>query len=196
MTINRGTFHRLGGYKWLVVVGVGVVAIAGCSSSSKSPTASTTSPTTSATPAAAATTVEVRTVSGVGAVLTNEAGHVLYMTGQDTASKIACTSSACTAIWVPLTVPKGQTPSAPSQLFGKVTTVQRPDGTTQVAFDGKPLYTFSFDHSAGVVTGNGAHDSFNGTNFTWHAAAVTGAAATTPPASTSTTPGTGTGPSY
>ncbi len=42
---------------------------------------------------------------------------------------------------------------------------------------GQTLYTFSFDHSAGQVNGDGQKDSFGGTYFTWHAATPTGTAA-------------------
>lgn len=62
--------------------------------------------------------------------------------------------------------------------------MQRPDGSSQVAFDGQPLYTFSFDRSAGQVNGDGEADSFDGVDFTWHAARPTGAA---PAGSTSPT---------
>ena len=46
----------------------------------------------------------------------------------------------------------------------------------QVTFGGKPLYTFVQDNP-GQVTGNGVMDSFDGTNFTWTAATVSGQAA-------------------
>ena len=49
----------------------------------------------------------------------------------------------------------------------------RPDGTSQVTFGGKALYSFVQD-SPGKVTGNGVSDSFGGTSFTW-TAATTGA---------------------
>jgi predicted lipoprotein with Yx(FWY)xxD motif len=46
----------------------------------------------------------------------------------------------------------------------------RPDGKTQVTFDGKPLYRFAEDASPKTVTRNGAKDTFGGKNFTWHVA--------------------------
>jgi len=46
----------------------------------------------------------------------------------------------------------------------------RPDGKTQVTFDGKPLYRFAEDSSPKNVSGNGAKDSFGGKSFTWHVA--------------------------
>jgi predicted lipoprotein with Yx(FWY)xxD motif len=67
----------------------------------------------------------------------------------------------------------------------KLATLTRPDGSKQVTLNGAPLYTFSFDHAAGDLKGNGFKDTFNGVHFTWHAATVTGAAAPAPSASAS-----------
>ena len=80
------------------------------------------------------------------------------------------------AIWIPLTVTSGQQPSAPDELSGELGTVQRPDGSSQVALDGQPLYTFSFDNDAGDANGDGEEDSFDGVDFTWHVATPTGEA--------------------
>lgn len=58
-----------------------------------------------------------------------------------------------------------------------LSTVSRPDGSTQVEFNGGPLYTFSFDHAAGDAKGENTKDSFAGTAFTWHSATTSGAVA-------------------
>jgi predicted lipoprotein with Yx(FWY)xxD motif len=118
-------------------------------------------------------TVSVQTVNGAS-VLVNQAGVALYSNDQDKTGKLQCVSSDCTAIWTPLTVPAGGQPTAASGVTGKLATVQRPDGTSQVTLDGKPLYTFSFDHGSGKVTGNGTQDSFGGTSFTWHSVTASG----------------------
>jgi predicted lipoprotein with Yx(FWY)xxD motif len=112
-----------------------------------------------------ADTVSLASVSGVGKVLVDSKGFALYSPAQENSEMIRCTGS-CTAIWSPLTV-KG-TPSDSSGL--KLGTVMRPDGKTQVTFDGKPLYRFAEDASPKTVTGNGAKDSFGGKSFTWHVA--------------------------
>jgi predicted lipoprotein with Yx(FWY)xxD motif len=124
------------------------------------------------------TTVELH-ASKAGTVLTADNGHTLYVSDQEN-HRVLCASSACTAVWRPLTVPAGTNPSAPPQLSSHVSTVTRPDGRPQVALDGKPLYTFAFDHSAGDVGGNGQRDSFDGTSFTWHTATVSSASQPAP----------------
>jgi predicted lipoprotein with Yx(FWY)xxD motif len=129
------------------------------------------------------TTVSARNVSGVGTVLVDQAGHALYSPEQEADGTILCTAT-CASIWIPLGVPSGQmSPTATDDLASRVGVVKRPDGSEQVTFDGKPLYTFVEDRSPGAVTGNGFEDSFGATSFTWR---VVGPG----PVSTGTTPGT------
>jgi predicted lipoprotein with Yx(FWY)xxD motif len=159
---------------WLLAAGVGALAIAGCSSASDKG---------SAAPAQGSDTgltVNTRNVAGTGEVLVDAHGRTLYASEQEMSGKILCSSKACTTIWTPLTVGNGQKPAGPSSVMGMLATVKRPDGTSQVAFKGAPLYTFSFDHAAGDVSGEGQKDSFDGTNFVWHAATPAGAAAPAP----------------
>jgi predicted lipoprotein with Yx(FWY)xxD motif len=155
----------------LAAAGIGALLIAGCSSSSTSP------PAQGAAGGGSATTVAARSVSGIGHVLVDSQGRTLYESDQEKSGKVLCSSSACTAIWSPLLVARGQKPTEPSNVSARLGTVTRPDGKAQVTLDGAPLYTFSFDHSPGDVNGNGQHDNFDGTSFTWHAATPTGAAA-------------------
>ena len=130
-------------------------------------------------------TVQTQTVGSMSNVLEDSSGKALYVADQEGAGKVLCTTSACTAIWVPLTVPSGQQPSGASTVSSHLGTVTRPDGTTQVTWDGKPLYTFSFDHGAGQVTGDGKQDSFGGTSFTWHVATASGTSGGSPSTSPS-----------
>jgi secreted repeat protein with Y-X4-D motif len=47
--------------------------------------------------------------------------------------------------------------------------VRRPGGTTQLTYNGEPLYTFRLDQAPGQAHGNDFTDRFAGTTFTWHA---------------------------
>ncbi|HEX5086824.1 MAG TPA: hypothetical protein VFV89_03385 [Nocardioides sp.] len=153
----------------LPAVSIAVLTLAGCGTASGGSSSGS-----GGDSGAQATTVSLSDADG-GKVLTNSDGQTLYMSDQEK-QQVLCKSSSCTDIWLPLTVSAGQTPTAPASLKGDVSTVERPDGSTQVAFDGQPLYTFSFDRSAGQVNGDGEEDSFDGVDFTWHAARPTGAA--------------------
>jgi predicted lipoprotein with Yx(FWY)xxD motif len=112
-------------------------------------------------------------------VLTTSDGRTLYFSDQEK-NKVLCVSGDCQAIWTPLTVLPGAKPSAPGKLAGELTTLKRSDGSEQVGLGGRPLYTFSFDHGAGDVNGDGQKDSFDGVDFTWHAATPSGNAPADP----------------
>ncbi len=134
-------------------------------------------------------TVATKSISGVGSVLVDSTGKVLYTNDMDTGSKIACTDQ-CLTEWVPLAAPSGGPSSDDSAVQAKLGTVKRPDGSSQVTLGGMPLYTFVED-SPGQATGNGFADSFGGTNFVWTAATASGK----PASSSTTTTGTSTGSS-
>ena len=168
---------------WLVASGFSALALvaAGCSSSGTS---------SSAPPAGGGTTVAVRSVSG-SQVLVDASGRTLYFSQQEQAAgKALCVSASCHSVWTPLTVAAGTQPSGPTSVAGELSTMPDSGGTRQVLFKGAPLYTFALDHGAGQATGNGAHDSFDGTDFTWEAATV-GAAMPMPPASSNPSSGGG-----
>ena len=159
------------------VLAIGLAACGGNSSSSSSTSSTATST------GGVASTVSTKSISGVGSVLVDAKGDVLYTNNQDSGSKIACTGS-CTSIWIPLAAPSGGQPTSDNaSVQAKLGVVKSPGGTSQVTFGSKPLYTFVQD-SPGQATGNGVKDSFGGTNFTWTAATASGAAAS--PSTTTT----------
>jgi predicted lipoprotein with Yx(FWY)xxD motif len=154
----------------------GAVALAGCGSSGGGGTAAVGA-------TKASTTVAMRSI-GSQSVLTDNAGRTLYVSSQENGS-VLCRSGACTGIWRPVTVGAGVTPTGPSAVASHLSTLTRPGGARQVAFDGKPLYLFSLDHGPGDNRGNGVHDSFDGTSFVWHEATPMGAASSAPSKSSS-----------
>jgi predicted lipoprotein with Yx(FWY)xxD motif len=160
----------------LSAAAAGLLVLAACGSGGGSSTSTSSQPASST-----GTTVTVHDAGGTS-VLATSSGRTLYDSDQEQ-GKVLCTSGACTAIWSPLTVPAGQKPTAPSSVAPDLSTLKRPDGTMQVAFDGRPLYTFSIDTGAGQVNGNGKTDSFDGTDFTWHVAVPTGSGSGSMPSS-------------
>ena len=112
---------------------------------------------------------------GAKTLLVNRRGLTLYRLSVERKGHFICTTSACLALWHPLVVAHGKTPTGAKSL----STVKRPDGRTQVAYKGGPLYTFAEDEKPGDMEGNGFKDV-----GTWHIVTVSGkAAATTPPPS-------------
>jgi predicted lipoprotein with Yx(FWY)xxD motif len=161
----------------LSAVAIGALTLAaGCGSDSDSSTKAGDSS------GSAEMTVSIRDADG-GQVLATSEGRTLYVSDQEKGNAL-CVSSACMAIWTPLTVSSGNQPSAPAELSEELSTLKRPDGSSQVALGGQPLYTFSFDRNPGQVNGDGQSDSFDGVDFTWHAAKPSGETPATPSEST------------
>jgi predicted lipoprotein with Yx(FWY)xxD motif len=69
-----------------------------------------------------------------------------------------------------LTVSAGTSATAGAGLTGTIGTISRPDGTTQVTYNGWPLYRYSKDAKAGDATGQGV-------GGIWYAMTATTAAA-------------------
>jgi predicted lipoprotein with Yx(FWY)xxD motif len=107
-------------------------------------------------------------------ILVTRSGKSLYSLSAERHGRFICTDSACLSVWKPLTVAKGTTPTGVRGL----STVKRPDGRTQVAYKGGPLYTFTGDHKRGDVQGNGFKDV-----GVWRVAVVGGASSSSPPSS-------------
>lgn len=181
MTTDRRTLRTLR-RSALPLLAAGMLALSACSSSGRSVSTEGTGG------AAAHGTVEV----AKGGRLTDATGRTLYVSDQER-HQVLCTSDACTSVWTPLSVGRHDRLSSPGRLQKDLATIRRPDGTSQVALDGRPLYTFSLDHGAGQVNGDGATDSFDGHHFTWHVAMAPGAAADAGPGAPSTSSGGGYG---
>ena len=171
------------GYLALIAVPVLAIGLAACGGSSSNNGSSNAASSTPAQTSSGSDTVSTKAVSGVGTVLVDSKGNVLYTNNQDTSSKMACTAS-CQSIWPPLMAPSGGQPtSSDSSVQAKLGVMNG-----QVTFGGKPLYTFVQD-SPGQATGNGVMDSFAGTSFTWTAATPSGTAASSGSAGAGSTSG-------
>jgi predicted lipoprotein with Yx(FWY)xxD motif len=92
--------------------------------------------------------LKVARIHGV-AVLTNARGYTLYWFAPDTSTKSTCYGT-CAAYWPPVT---GK-PVAGAGVTGKLGTIGRTGGGTQVTYDGHPLYTYIGDAAPGQNTGN------------------------------------------
>ncbi len=150
-----------------------VLAIAACGSSASSSSAPPAAGASSPAASSSGTTLMSTTIGGTK-VLTNSAGFTLYWFAPDTSTTSKCTGS-CATYWPPVKGPA----TAGSGVTGTLSTITRPDGTTQAAYDGHPLYTYAADTAPGQAKGNG----LNLSGGVWHEVTVSGAAA--PAASTS-----------
>jgi predicted lipoprotein with Yx(FWY)xxD motif len=156
-------------YRSLPVAAILVAGLlAGCGSSSKgtsttatpkpasAPTQSSYAPsaTTAATGAAGSATVITAKSSKVGTILAAGPKRLtVYMFEADKGSTSSC-SGECTAVWPPVTT-AGKPQATGGALATQLGTVTRSDGTTQVTYNGHPLYHYAKDGDAGDAYGQG-----------------------------------------
>jgi predicted lipoprotein with Yx(FWY)xxD motif len=91
--------------------------------------------------------------TGLGQVLVNSQGRTLYLFKADQGTKSACTG-ACASAWPPVQV-QGKPTVGSGVNASLVATTKRPEGTTQVTYNGHPLYLFTQDTKPGETNGQG-----------------------------------------
>ena len=101
-----------------------------------------------ATPSGGSVALKTGKVGAV-TVLTNAKGFTVYTFAADRPGKSNCYGS-CAAYWPPVT----GSPSHAAGIPGTFGTTTRTDGTTQVTWNGHPLYTYVGDSGPGQAHGN------------------------------------------
>ena len=90
-----------------------------------------------------------------GEYITDSRGRSLYVFDADTSGVSKCMDE-CARAWPPLIVPPGIIPTGAGTVSNSmVSTLQRPDGTLQVTYNGMPLYYSMSDEKPGDVRGQG-----------------------------------------
>ena len=134
-----------------------LVAFAGCgeddeSSGDDQAAATTETQAVTTTPAEAPATGGGTTIktadSQYGPVLFDGADQAIYYFDREKSSKSEC-YGACAEAWPPV-LTKGEPLAANGARAGNLGTTQRDDGTTQVTYDGRPLYYY--DEPPGEVS--------------------------------------------
>lgn len=140
----------------VLIVGAGsYLLLSGAGTSNATSTTSTTN--TSSTSSASASqgyTAQIGDSATIGHYLENGTGFTLYMFATDTPGNgtSTCTGS-CAAVWPPFYASSLNLPPGLSQ--SNFSTITRPDGTKQSAYNGWPLYYYVSDTSAGSMVGEG-----------------------------------------
>jgi predicted lipoprotein with Yx(FWY)xxD motif len=101
----------------------------------------------------------VKTASNatLGTFLVNETGFSLYYFAKDAPGNGTSTCyDKCAQIWPPFYVE--HVTVSPDLNPADFTTIERTDGTKQIAFKGWPLYYYHLDMKAGDVFGQGVND--------------------------------------
>jgi predicted lipoprotein with Yx(FWY)xxD motif len=159
MTMNRTNAWAL----------VAVLALPACGGGNSSAMPTQPGATAAMTPAPTTPTVapplQTATVNGAPGFVT-AAGLATYVFDPDltTPGQSACipsnvtsTGTSCPSVWPP--VPKPATVTTLPTGWGQIS---RPDNIVQLAYQGRPLYTFVKDTTPGVATGEGGGTSFGG----------------------------------
>lgn len=154
---------------YLPVVAVAALALvaAGCGSSNDNSSSSGgggsaggvyggggSSKPTSSTAGSGSGVVSVADNPKLAQILVDSKGNTLYYFEKDKQGGTSSTcSGACAQVWPPYTTsgtPKGQKGAVASKLG----TIKRSDGTTEVTYNGWPLYTYAGDKKPGDTNGN------------------------------------------
>jgi len=99
---------------------------------------------------AAEATVSVKKVPGYGEVLATKDGKLLFVLTSDPENGSKCTDD-CAKQWPPLSE-SGELTAADGVDRGKVSSFEREDGTTQVTYNKRALYTYTGEELAGPGT--------------------------------------------
>lgn len=93
----------------------------------------------------------------LGDVLVGPDGRTLYMYDPDAQGDSTCYEQCATA-WPPLTLDGGEPTAGDGVDAALLGTTERTDGTTQVTYDGWPLYYWAQDAAPGDATGQAVND--------------------------------------
>jgi len=109
-------------------------------------------------PVTGAATVEVSESADFGPILVDGQGMSLYLFTNDTQDSGTSTCvDDCAAEWPPLTT-DGDPVAGEGVDAALLGTITRDDGSTQVTYNGWPLYYFADDAAAGDTNGQGVGD--------------------------------------
>src|SRR5260221_6430822 len=89
----------------------------------------------------------------LGTLLTDGQGRTLYLFEKDQPGTSACTG-ACLSAWPAFTV-TGSLVGGPDVSMSMLSTIRRPDGGVEVAYNGHPLYHYAGDSNPGDTNGQG-----------------------------------------
>lgn len=133
----------------------------GCSGDSVAQATRTAAPTAVPAPsgvnsAGKPVTLDVLDAGPIIGLITDHRGFVVYANRGETPELLICVST-CIDVWVPLEPRDGNVPGAVSDRLdrNRYDEFRRPEGITQVTYDGFPLYTWTGDSEIGITAGAG-----------------------------------------
>jgi predicted lipoprotein with Yx(FWY)xxD motif len=142
------------------------VAVAGCGGgSSYGGSASSAAP--PSTPSRAGASVKLASTN-LGKILVDAHGRTLYLFEADKGAMSNC-AGACANAWPPLTT-AGKPTAGAGVTAAELGTTKRADGSTEVTYNGHPLYTYAGDTAPGQTTGQ----AIDGFGAEWYVLSASG----------------------
>jgi|WetSurMetagenome_2_1015567.scaffolds.fasta_scaffold144848_1 predicted lipoprotein with Yx(FWY)xxD motif len=126
-------------------------------------------------------TVMIAQQPSVGKFLADSNGRTLYFFTKDTPASSAC-NGTCSTLWPPFNATQLILPTLIKDT--DFTSITRYDGMKQLAYMGRPLYTYSLDKKPGDVNGQGFNNLWYVANVSGKVPAVATPTATTKPPTT------------
>jgi predicted lipoprotein with Yx(FWY)xxD motif len=148
----------------LAALALVALVVAGCGGGADQATASSSSPSTGASSG----TIAVANSGDLGKILVDANGRTVYLFEKDTGPMSTC-SGACAADWPPVTT-TGKPKAGSGVTASMLATTKRSDGTTQVVYNGHPLYRYIGDQKAGDTNGQ----NVNAFGAEWYALSPAG----------------------
>jgi predicted lipoprotein with Yx(FWY)xxD motif len=144
------------------------LAIAGCGGGGGGGGYARAAAATPSKPGGSATPTVALAPSKFGKILVGPNGRTLYDFVADKGTMSTC-YGACASLWPPLTV-TGAPKAGPGVRASLIGTTKRTDGSTQVTYNGHPLYYFVSDAKPGDTTGQ----AINQFGAPWYVLTATG----------------------
>jgi predicted lipoprotein with Yx(FWY)xxD motif len=142
----------VGGAALAAALAVGCGGGGSSSSTSAAAQGAATTSTAVASTDGGAATVAVADNPKVGSILVDAQGRTLYLFEKDESTESYCNGN-CAKVWPPYTT-KGAPKAGNGATASKLGTLKRDDGSTQVTYNGSPLYLYVSDKKAGDAKGN------------------------------------------
>jgi predicted lipoprotein with Yx(FWY)xxD motif len=129
-----------------LLAALGALAIAGCGGGGSSGSSSA-----AGGGSAVEGTIGAAEINGLGSVLVDSEGMTVYDFTVDKGTKSEC-YGGCETAWPPV-LTTGKPTAGAGAMSAALGTTKRKDGSLQVTYEGRPLYTFVGDKGPGEATG-------------------------------------------
>lgn len=145
-------------YMGALLAALAALVIAGCGGGSSSTSGTETggsegaAANTSSEGGSGGATISATEIEGLGSVLVDAEGMTVYEFTPDEGGTESTCYGACEGLWPPV-LAEGKATAGEGAMSSDLGTTKRKDGSTQVTYNGHPVYTYSGDNAPGEANG-------------------------------------------